>query len=133
MELTSKEAFRLGFLARCAEEGLTGPELQSRIKLAAEKQALGYLEGTLLAGQLGRGAANSLYDIARSGATLLLGAPLAGGLAAGGLGGYALAKFNEPNVSDDDVKAQEISDTYRRYAQRMKIRRKLNPSYRQAR
>jgi hypothetical protein len=40
MNLTEKEAFRLGFLARCAEEGLTGESLQSRIKNAGEKQAI---------------------------------------------------------------------------------------------
>ena len=31
MDVTEKEAFRLGFLSRCAEEGLTGKDLQARI------------------------------------------------------------------------------------------------------
>lgn len=143
MDLTSKEAFRLGFLTRCAEEGLTGTALQARIKSAAEgateKRANpgltipSWLLALPLVGGAARSAGNALYDIAQTGGALAVGAPAAAGLAAGGLGGYALAKFNEPNITDDDVKAQEVADTYRRYAQRLKIRRKLNPTYRQAR
>lgn len=132
MDLTEKEAFRLGFLTRCAEEGLTGDALQTRIKAAAEKKAdlAAFLS---LLGGAARTGWEGAKGLAATGGQLAIGVPAAVGLAGGGLGGYALAKFNEPNITDDDVKAQELADTYRRYAQRLKINRKLSQAYRPAR
>jgi len=95
---TDKEAFRLGFLARCAEEGLTGEKLAARIKQAGDlTNSIGYL----------------------------LGVPVATGLLGGGAIGYGLAKMHEPPLDEDEIKAQEIADTYRVFAQRAKARRKL--------
>lgn len=137
VDLTTKEAFRLGFLARCAEEGLTGDALQTRINAAGEKQAAvdpaTLLIGLQGLGSLGRGAWEGAKSLALNGGKLMFGVPAAAGLAAGGLGGYALAKFNEPNITDDDIKAQEIADAYRTYAQRLKTRRKFRTAYRPAR
>lgn len=95
---TDNEAFRVGFLTRCAEEGLRGAALAQRIKQAGDfTQGLG----------------------------LLLGLPVAAGLAGGGAIGYGLAKMHEPALDEDEIKAKEIADTYRVFAQRAKARRRL--------
>lgn len=108
-DLNEKEAFRLGFLARCAEEGLTGEQLQSRIKLAGDKQAgvgtwLGYL----------------------------LGSAPAVGLAGGAALGYGAAKMMAPDVDEEDIKAKELAETYKIYEQRARAKRKAH-QYRQQR
>lgn len=109
MDGTNKEAFRMGFLARCAEEGLTGEQLQSRIKSAADKQAgigtwLGYIAGL----------------------------PPAIGLAGGAALGYGAAKLTAPDVDEDDIKAKELEETYKIYEQRARAKRKAY-QYRQSR
>lgn len=63
---------------------------------------------------------------------LALGALPALGLVAGGALGHGAAKFQEPNVSDDDIKAKELADTYKTYTDRLKARR-MYQQYRQAR
>lgn len=62
----------------------------------------------------------------------LLGAIPAAGLVAGGALGHGLAKFQEPNVSDDEIKAKELASTYKTYTDRLKSRR-MYQQYRQAR
>jgi hypothetical protein len=126
MDVTAKEAFRLGFLARCAEEGLTGDRLETRIKSAAEKQSWGWLIPAAIAGAGAGGLAiarGGLHDLA-SGAGTLAGLIPAGGLLAGAGLGYGAAKMTEPNITDDDIKAQELADTYRIYADKAKANRR---------
>lgn len=133
MDVTAKEAFRLGFLARCAEEGLTGEHLNTRIKSAAEKQswlplALGLGTAALGGAALARGGVRDLA----SGAGVLAGLIPAGGLMAGAGLGYGAAKMTEPNITDSDIKAQELADTYRIYAEKAKANRRAR-QYRVAR
>lgn len=138
MDVTAKEAFRLGFLTRCAEEGLTGEALSARITAAGEKQAyfwpiaLGtgaaYALSRLL--ESGSNAATAASGLARvpealgRGALALGGAAGAAGLLGGSALGYGAAKMTEPEVSSDDIKQQELADTYRIYAERAKAKRK---------
>jgi hypothetical protein len=134
MDVSEKEAFRLGFLTRCAEEGLHGDALDGRIKAAAEmeKTALTPLlvGGALLgAGGLGLSALGGSsvgqhFGNAVSGAGALMGIAPAAGLLGGAALGYGAARITEPNVTDDDIKAQELADTYRIYANRMRANRK---------
>ena len=162
MDVTAKEAFRLGFLARCAQEGLTGEHLSARIKSAAEKQSIlgmallglgaagayglasggiagvlngaGTVAGLIPAGGLLGGAAlarGGVRDLA-SGAGVLAGLIPAGGLMAGAGLGYGAAKMTEPNITDSDIKAQELADTYRIYAEKAKANRRAR-QYRVAR
>jgi len=118
MDVTNKEAFRLGFLTRCAEEGLTGDALQTRIKQAFTAPtsyavpALAVLGGLALAS----GQGGSLGVIA--------GLPAAAGLAGGAALGYGTAKMTEPDISADDIKAQELADTYRVYSRKLEAARK---------
>jgi hypothetical protein len=133
MDVTAKEAFRLGFLARCAEEGLTGDHLEARIKSAAEKKSWWWTipaagAATLAGGSLLRGG---IHD-AVSGAGTLAGLIPAGGLLAGAGLGYGAAKLTEPNITDDDIKSQELADTYRIYAEKARANRRAR-QYRVAR
>jgi hypothetical protein len=133
MDVTAKEAFRLGFLARCAEEGLTGEHLDARIKSAAEKQSWWWTipaagVAALAGGSLIRGG---VHD-AVSGLGTAAGLIPAGGLLAGAGLGYGAAKMTEPNITDDDIKAQELADTYRIYAEKAKANRRAR-QYRVAR
>ena len=108
MSDAAKDAFKIGFLTRCAEEGLTGEALGARLE-ALEKQS----DGTSIAGLAGN-----------AGLTLGVGVPIGLGLLGGGVLGYGAARLAEPKLSDDDIKAQELAHTYRVYADRLKARRK---------
>jgi|688.fasta_scaffold536001_2 hypothetical protein len=125
MEITAQEAFKLGFLARCAEEKLAGAELEARLEKIAEfnKQAFDWSPIDLsggLSGLLSAGAKNTLAGLAGIYATPILAA---GGV--GGALGYGAAKMVEPRVDDDELKAQELATTYKLYAEKAKNRKKL--------
>jgi hypothetical protein len=126
--IDAKTAFQMGFAARCQEEGLSekaAAERATRIKAAA-----GWLSALTGAGQAAGNAIGTTYDAAAKvvgdlGAPLgmlAVGVPIAGGLAAGAAGGYGLAKLNEPDIDEDDIKAQELARTYKIYADRIKSR-----------
>lgn len=102
MSDAAKDAFKIGFLTRCAEEGLTGEALGARLE-ALEKQS---------------------NDAINAGLTLAYGVPVGLGLLGGGALGYGAARLAEPKLSADDIKAQELAHTYRVYADRLKARRK---------
>lgn len=114
MSDAAKDAFKIGFLARCAEEGLTGAALGARLDVL-EKQS----------------ADTSIASLAGNGLALGVGVPLGLGLLGGGLLGYGTARMAEPKLSTDDIKAQELAHTYRVYADRLRARRKAT-QYRQA-
>lgn len=128
--IDAKTAFQLGFASRCQEEGLS--EKAAVERAAQMKTAFWQALGTSLLG-LGSGAgkaisttydatAKVLGDLGKPLATLAVGVPIAGGLAAGAAGGYGLAKLNEPDIDEDDIKAQELARTYKIYADRIKAR-----------
>lgn len=125
MDVTAKEAFRLGFLARCAEEGLTGEHLDARIKSAAEKQGFVWMvPAGIAAAGLGYGVLrDGISGLANSTATMA-GLIPAGGLLGGAALGYGAAKMTEPNITDEDIKSQELADTYRIYAEKAKANRR---------
>jgi hypothetical protein len=130
MDVTDKEAFRIGFLSRCAEEGLTGDALTARIKSAAEKKswvwpALTYgLGGALAAESLRRGGVTGGVKDFGLGALGLIGTGAAAGLAGGAGLGYGLASATEPNISDDDIRSQELAQTYKILADKARAKRK---------
>lgn len=196
--VTEKEAFRMGFMSRCAAEGLEKAAALERLKAAVQgihaapgnfydswmnapkgTGAASYMdkwynpwtkntdsltrgEGTLRS--IGRGAALAAPAAAAAAAapalalpaSLLGGGFLAGGGAknalgaagtaamlpvgllgaaglAGGAGlGYLGAKFNEPSVNEDEIKAKELAQAYKVYTDRMKAR-KAYSQYRQSR
>jgi hypothetical protein len=131
--IDAKTAFQLGFAARCQEEGLN--EKAAADRAAFVKRSAGWLAGLAglgsAAGKTYDAAATVLKDIGKPLATLAIGVPIAAGLGAGAAGGYGLAKLNEPDVDEDDIKAHELARTYKVYADRLKARQAYM-KYRQA-
>lgn len=114
MDVDNRAAFVQGFLQRCAEEGLTKEAVEARIASAGRfKQALD-VSGTL----------SSLGGAA-------LGIPILTGVLGGGGLGYGLAKLTEPEADINEIRAKEIANTYRVYAQRAAARKRLK-NYRPA-
>jgi len=111
MDVNEKEAFKLGFLRRCAEEQLTGAALETRIK-AAEAFVKAALELPSL-GDSGKALFNVAY------------APLMLATVGGGLAGHLAGKMTEPDVDEEDLKARELAAAYKAYAARAKTNRKL--------
>jgi hypothetical protein len=126
MDITPQEAFKLGFFTRCAQERLTGKELETRLeKVAAfNKKA----EGSIInfnpmdvSLPSSATAAKALTGYAQMAYTL----PFAASILGGGALGYGAAKMVEPQISEDEIKSRELADTYRLYAAKAKARKKL--------
>lgn len=142
--MTDLDAFKFGFLLRCADEGLSPEETRERVKLAGlvTKQAAGEQAGTLSSwfspsnairglglGTAAQGAYS--YDPANV-ITGLLMADQAGGPNVHGLGaatlalgagvgagaGYLGAKATDQPIDPDEVKQQELVAAMRQHADR---------------
>lgn len=117
MALSARDAFKVGFLARCTEDRCTPEEIAGRVKLAVdlvEKRA------KMLTDLVGHGV-----DVAKGigGGLLNYGVPLA--LAAppimGGAAGYGLARMTDIDDTDvADIKNREVIEEYRRQADRLR-------------
>jgi hypothetical protein len=110
--MTPKEAFKVGFLHKCAADGLTKEETLERARnmrmakvafFGAAANAAGGAAATL-----GTGAWKGLLT------ALLLGPPIAG-LA----GGYGLAQAKDQTYSKDDAKKRELLAAYERAASQL--------------
>src|SRR5947209_9355025 len=98
--MTPREAFKMGFARRCAEEGLTPEQAAARVEKAAA-----YLEKN----------ANLLGDLAaKHPMELAVGAPMA----AGALGGWAAHQLTSHDVDEEDVRKRELIDELRHWARR---------------
>lgn len=99
--LNNREAFKVGFLSRCVEEGLSPEQMHQRVKLALDKLAgLTDLPGKAL-------------DLAKPvlGAAANIGIPalLAAPPIAGGLAGFGLAKMTDIDDTDvNEIKRREL-------------------------
>jgi hypothetical protein len=123
MDLTAQDAFKLGFLARCAEERLTGASLDARLEKVAE--------WTTKAGQIvsfnpfsGNNLITKGVETLGAGGKMLLAAPYAAAIVGGSGVGYGLGKMVEPQLNDDEIKSQELAATYKLYADKARARRK---------
>lgn len=122
--LTPQEAFKVGFLARCARDGLTPPQMLARVKLAGD-----LLEKHAVLGGLMGGAAGAAGGVANRVAGLGIPLALAAPPIVGGLGGYALARMTDVDDTDvDAIKNQELVDEYRRQAEALRRRRAVRDS-----
>lgn len=123
MDISPRDAFKLGFMTRCAEEQLTGDKLEQRIKAAAAGGSS--LMPTLTGGTVAMTSVpTALKDIGAAwwaGLGLPFGASILGGAAIGN----GLGRLAEPRVDDDDIRAQELAATYKLYADKAKIRNKV--------
>jgi hypothetical protein len=123
-DISAQDAFKLGFLARCAEEKLTGDDLESRLQKIAEFNEKSALLGVKfdpqsvnLLGTAGSGLGQAL----QMGIAVPFGASILGG----GALGYGLGKVTEPRVDEDEMRAKELAATYKLYADKAKARRKV--------
>ena len=127
--LSAREAFKVGFLSRCVEEGLSLEEAQQRVKMALDKQAgladIGKAAIGLPGAAIGA-ASNVVSSVAKP--LLSYGIPfaLAAPPIAGGLAGYSLAKITDTDDQDpDEIKKQELVDEYRRQTARLNRERQM--------
>jgi len=98
--MNSKEAFKIGFLHKCAEDGLTPDETLERVRHA-----------TLLVKSAGWGMP-TMAALTLLGATPFL---------VGTTGGYALQQMRENTGLDaKDMKKREVIAEYRRAVDRMR-------------
>jgi hypothetical protein len=97
--MDSRQAFKIGFLARCAEEGLTGEQVRERLQKAA----------SLL---------GSLPDLATTAAVTL---PV---MAGAGLG-YMAHRSAGRDVDEDDIRKRELIEELRHYARRARDQQKV--------
>ena len=109
MSGAAKEAFTLGFLTRCAEEGLTGDSLTARLSQAEH---------------FNEKAAGVVADVANAGLGVA-GLPIAASLLGGGALGWGAAKMTAPKLDEDEMKNQELINTYKVMAARAKAQKKL--------
>jgi hypothetical protein len=109
MPLTEREAFKVGFLARCAEEGLGRGQVLALVKDAADK----------VAGIIGdvAGIGKDVFSVAAP--VALLAPPALGALA-----GAGLAKATDIDPSDvEDIKDREVIQSYHRESARLRRQR----------
>lgn len=109
MPLSRNEAFKVGFLARCADEGLSDSAIASRVAA-----------GHALMNKTG-GIADSLKGLAQ---TAFLTAPmigLAGSAGIGAGGGLLAAKLTERDVDADEFKKRELISQYAEFARRARM------------
>jgi len=116
--LDQRQAFKFGFLLRCADEGLTPEQTQVRVKEACDR--LEQIKTANVLGGIG-GIGKFLMNAG------LLG--LGGSAALGAAGGAGLASLMEEDADPEDVKRQELAAAYQQQAER--IRRSMaSHSYR---
>ena len=123
--LTNAEAFKVGFLSRCVEEGLSIEEAHGRVKMAVDKLAgLTDLPGKFL-------------DLLRPVISTGLGYGMPDALVApqirGGSAGYTAGKMADVDDTDvGEIKKQELKSEYNRLAKKL-VRDKKVRDYRATR
>jgi len=123
------EAFKIGFMARCVEEGLSPEATQSLVKSATEqvvKRGGFSLTGAMKnISEAARNTVQAAGPIAYPvGALALAAPPLLGGTAA-----YFANKATDTDADDiEEIKKRELSDTYRRLSAQLQRRKKFRDS-----
>lgn len=127
-----QEAFKLGFIARCVEEGLTPEQTQALAKRANDllvKQA-GIIDS--VGSGIGSGIGSVLNGVSSLGLPLM-GAALAAPPAIGAAAAYLKNKATDVDgVEVEEAKKRELIDTYNRMAEQMDRQKQLR-DYKQKR
>lgn len=112
--LTPREAFKVGFLARCAEDGVSPADTLDRVKQASavlDRLLTRGAEKTAFLGELAGGVLNFAKDVGPYAALGLAAAPPV----IGGAAGYGLSRALDIDDTDvADVKDRELTEEYRR-------------------
>ena len=113
--MTDKEAFKIGFLMKCAEEGLTPSQVEERIThrvemiKKAESVAMVKKADSNSPGLVGTG-----WDVLKTMLGHAWPLAVAAPWVAGGVGGYALSKAQDDVYDVDEAKKrEEIAEYYR--------------------
>ncbi len=121
MPLTPQEAFKVGFLAKCAEDGLTPDQMLARVKQAHDLFEKRAFIGDMLGSAAGA-AGGLAKGLAGYGVPLALAAPPI----LGALGGYGLAKATDVDDTDvDAIKNRELVEEMRRQAEKLRRQRDI--------
>lgn len=119
MPLTAQEAFKVGFLGRCIEQGLS-PEAT----LAAVKTASDLFKRASVSGLFGT-ALDKTFDLGKGMLHYGLPAALVAPPILGGLAGYGLARATDIDDTDvAEIKNRELVDELHRQTERLR-RQKL--------
>ena len=102
--LTPQEAFRVGFLLKCADDGLSGNQVCERIAKTA-----GMFDSAM----------SGLGGTANMGMAALAALPIG----AGAIGGYLANKATEDSLDEEDVKKRELIDELKHWARRAREQR----------
>lgn len=131
MSLSTRDAFKVGFLAKCAEQGLSPEQMLARVE-----QATTLLKQATVTGMVGT-LGSKLIDVLRGigAGTFEYGVPVA--LAAppilGGMAGYGLARATDIDDTDvGEVKDREVIDEYKRQTAKL-LRQRAVRDYQRAR
>jgi hypothetical protein len=130
MQPTQEQLIKIGFLHKCAEDGLTDVETHLRVKAAIKmyKEANPLLT-QLMSGAYGLGSglistAGKAFSAAPALAELGIGVGVGAPIAAGAMGGYGLAKLtsNDNPHALEEAKQDEITSEYERLSDEAKRR-----------
>lgn len=103
--LTTREAFKVGFLTKCAELGLSQDQTNELIRHSADFVK----EADML---------SALRSLMGWGTTAAIGAPIALGLG----GGAIAAGLSKSDLEKEDLNKQEVINELRRLAKQTKLR-----------
>lgn len=112
--LTNRQAFKVGFLLRCADEGLSSEEVKNRIEKAA---MLFEKEADSKPGLLADAGKSALMAAIAVGAGLPIGAGL--------IGGTLAANLTSNPIDEEDVRKKELINEYKRLARKANQQTKL--------
>lgn len=125
--LNSREAFKVGFLQRCADAGLDAEETQQAIKEAVEFVKNASLSDFLskpyekVLDVIGNTASHAGQNVGNLGLTAMVLGPAAAGLA----GGYGLSRLGDVDDTDvNAIKQRELIDEYYRQIDLMRSKKR---------
>lgn len=113
--LSEREAFKYGFLLRCAEEGLSQEEANKLAEIGIAKHA--FVDDVMNTAKAGLGVAKGM-------GLLGVGAALLGG----GALGHVAANATSPEVTVEDHQKRELIEAYKLRAEMARRRRQLMES-----
>jgi hypothetical protein len=116
------DAFKVGFLRKLAELGVTPNELYARVKSAAGDDALSSM--FMGATDVGKSLIGTGLDWAGDAAKILAGVAVAAPVVAGGVTGALSGALNSPSIEDiNTLRKTELLEMYKRMTQEISARR----------
>mgnify|MGYP003626125732 CR=1 FL=1 len=120
--LSPQEAFKLGFLSKCVEQGLTVSQMRAEVKKASDELDLIEKEAVFDWFQPERREVwDTIGNLAETAGTGVLGALALGPPAAGAAAGILHSQLSDVDEEDvEDVKKRELVDEYLRQAEKLR-------------